>query len=99
MAQPLRPEDVAEAKTKQCPETVIEAFNKLIALNYSGGSATVKQEDVIAEILATTDTTRELIFSRGYLNVEEIFRQAGWKVRYIRPDYTENFPAWFDFKK
>ncbi|MCV9964272.1 hypothetical protein OIU34_20510 [Pararhizobium sp. BT-229] len=99
MAQPIRPEDVAEAKIGHIPGAVIEAFNKLIALNFSRGSATVRQNDVIVEITGTTEFSRAEIFDKGYLNVEEIFRRAGWKVSYTKPDYTESFPAYFEFRK
>lgn len=99
MTQPIRPEDMAEAKIGHIPGAVIEAFNKLIALKFSGGSATVRQEEVIAEIVGTTEISRGEIFDKCYLNVEEIFRQAGWKVSYTKPDYTESFPAYFEFRK
>lgn len=98
MVQPIRPEDVAEAKIGHIPGAVIEAFNKLIALNFSAGYATVKQEDVIAEIMNTTQLSRAEIFDKSYLNVEEIFRRAGWKVAYSKPDYTESYPAYFEFR-
>jgi hypothetical protein len=99
MSQPIRPEDIAEAKIGNIPAPVIDAFNKLIALNYSGGSATVRQGDVIAEVTGNTELTSGEIFDKGYLNVEEIFRAAGWKVSYTKPDYTESFPAYFEFRK
>ncbi|MBY3432748.1 hypothetical protein HFN89_00980 [Rhizobium laguerreae] len=99
MTQPIRPEDIAEAKIATIPATVIEAFNKLIALKYSAGSSTVRQKEVIAEITGTTSLTEGEIFDKGYLNVEEIFRGAGWKVSYVKPDYTESFAAYFEFRK
>jgi hypothetical protein len=99
MTKPISPDDIAEAKIGNIPAPVIDAFNKLIALKYSGGSATVRQEDVIEEIASTTSLSRGEIFDKGYLNVEEIFRAAGWKVSYTKPDYTESFPAYFEFRK
>ncbi|MCZ7862618.1 hypothetical protein O9X98_14680 [Agrobacterium salinitolerans] len=99
MTQPIRPDEIAEAKVGHIPAAVIEAFNKLIALNFSGGSAEVKQADVINEVVSTTNLDRYEIIDKGYLNVEEIFRKAGWKVSYEKPDYTESFPAYFEFRK
>lgn len=99
MTRPIRPDEIAEAKVGHIPAAVIEAFNKLIALNFSGDSASVKQDDVIDEVTRTTDLSRYEILDKGYLNVEEIFRKAGWKVRYEKPDYTETFPANFEFRK
>ncbi|MCS4088582.1 hypothetical protein [Rhizobium sp. BK176] len=99
MTKPISPDDIAEAKIGHIPEAVVAVFNKMIALNYTGGSATVRQEDVLKEIANTTTLDRGEIFDKGYLNVEEIFRAAGWRVSYTKPDYTESFPAYFEFRK
>jgi hypothetical protein len=99
MTRPISPDEIADAKVTQIPASVIEAFNKLLALNFSGGAARVKQDDVIAEIMLTTQLTRREIIDKGYLNVEEVFRSAGWKVKYDKPDWTETYPAVFEFRK
>lgn len=99
MAEPIRPEDVADVKRQVIPDVVIEAFNKLIALNFTGGRATVKQDDVISAIVNNSTLSRQELFDKGYLNVEEVFRRAGWKVSYTKPDCTEQFPSYFEFRK
>ena len=99
MTEPLKPSDVISAKKKQIPE-VIEAFNHLIAERIdSSGTATVYQEDAIFEIMARVEgLSRSEIFERKMLDVENIYKDAGWKVIYRSPDYTESFRPYFEFR-
>lgn len=43
--------------------------------------------------------TKDKIFSRGYLNFEEVYREAGWEVSYDKPAYNETYDASFKFKE
>lgn len=98
--QPLKPEDVGEAKTKHFPDAVIEAFNELIAEQYVNGTAKVKQKDVTARMVAKGIDKDEIAFN-GYLNVEEMYRSQGWKVKYDKPTYYagESYDAYFEFTR
>ena len=40
-----------------------------------------------------------LIFKCNWLDVEEIFRKAGWIVEYDKPGYNESYAATFNFRK
>ena len=42
--------------------------------------------------------TKAKIFSEGYLNVEEVYREQGWVVSYDKPGYNESYDANFKFK-
>ena len=35
----------------------------------------------------------------GWLDVEGIYRKAGWDVEYDSPGYCEDYPATFKFRK
>lgn len=105
MTKPISPKEVAACKAKSFPAFVFEAFNELIASKYTMGRATVKQNDVIALILQKANSgldedilTRGDIFDKGYLNVEEVYREQGWKVSYDKPAYNESYAAYFEFK-
>ena len=101
MIEPIKPQDIAQAKVKAFPDFVMQTFNELIAENFTNGKATVRQCDVIARMVklaASEDVTRNVILNRGWLNVEEIFREAGWKVTYDKPAYNECYEAFFEFK-
>lgn len=106
--QPIKPNEVAALKVNLIPDYVIEAFNQMIAENYKvpSKSATVYQDAVVKRILelspkefveSLTPITRQLIFDKGWLDIEEIFRSAGWDVKYDKPSYDESYEAYFKF--
>lgn len=96
--QPIKPSEVIRGKEKNLPDAVLEAFNELIAQNFSGRSATIKQDDVVALMVEKGLTPRE-IFDKHYLDVEDIYRAVGWVVEYDKPGYNESYHAYFVFKK
>jgi hypothetical protein len=99
MSKPISPKDVAKFKADTFPAYVFDAFNQLISENYNNRSATVKQKDVVTRMLLLSDTAnKDDIFSKGYLNVEEIYRAQGWKVSYDKPGYIESYDAYFEFR-
>lgn len=98
----LRPEHVSLEKQKHIPEFVFDAFNELIATGFNGRSARVEQKDVIERIqfyAGYGEIDRQEIFDKGYLNIEDIYREAGWKVEYDKPGYNETYGAYWIFKK
>lgn len=99
--KPITPSEVADQKLKDIPDFVIEIVNKLIASNFSGSRSCFQQEAVVAAILAAQPegVTRQAIFNNGWLNFEEIYRQAGWTVEYDKPGYNETYAANFTFSK
>ena len=97
MVQPIQPEDIAEEFIKSIPPEVIESFNELIVLHFNGDSSVVLQAEVVERMLEK-GLSRKDIYSRGWLNVESIYRKAGWSVDYDRPGYNEVYPAKFIFR-
>lgn len=94
MTLPIKPEDVVPLRSKNIPNWVIEAVNRLIVANWNGSSAVVLQEDIIKQY-----TGDVFCFDYNWLNFEEIFREAGWKVEYDKPHYSETYKAHFTFKR
>jgi hypothetical protein len=98
--KPISPQDVVEKKLESLPNVVIEAFNELIAKNFDGYSATIKQDEVIALIQSKNEAlSRQAIFDNHWLDVEDIYRKIGWSVMYDKPGYSESYSAFFVFKK
>jgi hypothetical protein len=95
--KPIKPDKIAEAKLQYFPEIIFETFNKLIAENYSNGSAIIYEEDIVDRLIVSGITSDE-IYDRGYLNVEEVYRVEGWKVIYKKPVYDDDYAASFTFK-
>lgn len=97
MTKPITPSQVSSSKV--IPPEVIEVFNELIAKNWDGHEAIVKQ-DVAARLAAKRlNITTETLFDNHYMDVESTFRKAGWKVEYDKPGYCETYEASFTFSK
>ena len=98
--KPITPQEASQQRQTQIPDFVIDAFNKLIAKNYRNGRSEVIQNEVMLEILATdADLTRQTVFDNGWLDVEEVYRAAGWRVEYDKPAYCESYDPFFVFSK
>lgn len=95
--KPISPKE-AVASHENFPDEVIEAFNELIVKNMRGGSSVVKQKDVVELIAKNMMISQHAVFEHGYLDIEAVFRQAGWVVIYDKPAYNENYEAHFTFR-
>jgi hypothetical protein len=91
----ITPDEALGLKEKLLPPFVMRVWNKLIAENLSGKTSIVMQSDAVDAL--TKFCKRDEIFEKGYLEVEAIFRKAGWKVFYDRPGFNETYDATFEF--
>lgn len=101
--KPITPAEVVKRKVELMPAGVIEAFNDLIAERWDGHSASVKQNDAVVAVMAKLkqsmpDLKREDLFEKHWLDVEDLFRKAGWSVAYDKPGYNEDYDAYWVFK-
>lgn len=102
MVEPIKPKDVVKAKQETLPDEVIEAFNELIAENWKGEYAKFKLAVVAERIrkkLGWGDEKAGQISKNGWLDVEDVYRKAGWKVVYDGPAYNETYQATFEFSQ
>jgi len=97
--EPIKPSEVVEVKKKMLPYEVIECFNELIAEKWNGQSATIKQTEAANRIAEQMGVDTQHLYDRGYMDIEDIFRAAGWVVEYDKPGYNETYPAAFEFRK
>lgn len=95
--KPISPADIAKAKNNAIPDVVLEVFNELIALNFTNGRARVQQVEVLNR-LEGAGMSRAEVLAANYLNVEEVYTAAGWKVQYIKPGFNETGETYFLFK-
>lgn len=93
--KPITPKEIALVKQTVFPEFVIKSFNELIAANYSDGSSTVMQKEVVIKIKEYEFAK----FNNDWLNVEEIYRKAGWEVTYDGPGFNESYEPHYIFRK
>lgn len=102
--KPISPEKVEQIRIHEMPEAIIQATNELIVRSWNGRSATVKVDEIIDQyfrVVREDDNkmTRKELFDKHYLDIEPAYREAGWKVQFEKPDYTESFPSYFVFSK
>ena len=99
MTRPITPDEVVALKQENMPDKVIEAFNAFIAEKWDGSSAYISQNEAARKIARFLDISESQVYSRHYLDVEDIFRKAGWHVEYDHKGYNEEGEDSFTFRK
>lgn len=101
--KPIKPNEILEKKLEAIPKEMIQAVNELIALKWNGTSSTVRQDDLLAKYFELSGqennrNNRDTVFDNNYLEIEEIYSDNGWNVKYSKPDYRETtFEPYFTF--
>lgn len=97
--RPISPEEL-DSREHLIPEQVIAAVNTLLAKNYDQktGKAQLRQSDIVflAVSLGLKSTD---IFNNCWLNFEDLYRRAGWVVKYDKPGYNESYEPVFYFER
>lgn len=95
MAGPISPDEARRANP--IPDAVYEAFNELIV----ECDGVVYQEEVVERILLKMPELENdrSIYKKGWLNVEDAYREKGWDVTYDKPGYNETYRPYFRFAK
>jgi hypothetical protein len=99
--KPITPQEVSEQKIKNIPDNVINCWNKAIVRNCKGGGsyATIFQSEIVGLLADAMEVSREEVFASDWLDIEPIYRAAGWKVEYDKPGYNETYVAYYTFNK
>lgn len=97
MIKPVSPEEISPASA--FPDSVIEVWNTLINRNYRNGKSKIYQEEAAQALAAAHSCSETYVYDQGWLDIEEMYRKAGWRVEYDRPAYNENYRAVFYFEK
>ena len=100
--KPISPDEAAKIQQKLIPDEIIESFNELIAENYNSLSkeSVVLQKDVLSRIhKKMPNISRGAIFKNNWLNIEELYSNEGWLVKYDSPAYCESYEPYFKFTR
>ncbi len=89
MNKPITPQEVAAVKAASFPPAVFECFNKRIAEAWDGTRSVVFQRQVGLDIADAAQVDTRTVDEKHWLDVEDAYRAAGWKVTYDKPDYNE----------
>jgi hypothetical protein len=106
--KPLSASTITEQKLSSIPDEIIESVNALILNRWTGLKAQIMQKEIVEEYVRLkknvgdereSQDIRDEIFKKHWLDIEEIYRQEGWDVKYDRPGFDENYEAFFVFTK
>lgn len=97
MTKPITPAEVEVNITK--PDEVIEVFNELICKYWDGHQAHFRQDEAVKLISKRINKSQSFLFENYYLDIEPLYRNAGWLVVYDKPGYNETYPETFTFSK
>lgn len=95
--KPITPEEVAELQKIPIPPEVIKTFNRLLGEKAVRGHATLYMAE-IQQSLSNEGVDYGKIFRNGWDELENMYRKAGWSVRYDRPGYNESYKSFYVFK-
>ena len=99
MTKPITPDEADKLKVLVFPSAVIEAWNELIIKSWNGRQAVVMQDDALRLIVDRMKCSRERVFDQRWLDIEQVYREAGWTIEYDKPGYNETYAASFKFTK
>ena len=96
---PISPDDIIESEVARIPGFVFDAFNELISkdYNFKYKTATVLQKDVVRIIKRLNNGNCD----SKWLDIEKIYGEKGWHVKYDNPGYCDNnsYEPYFLFTK
>lgn len=100
--KPFNPDEADRVAKHNIPDAVIQAVNEFLsspefALN---GRVSFKQDALIKRVQELNPgLDRRTLFDQHFLDFEEMYRDAGWKVVYDKPGYHENYDAYFEISR
>jgi hypothetical protein len=97
--EPITPQELNESLGEIFPVAVITSFNNLLKEKYRGdNSIIIKVDEAVNRILSLDDSlTRNILFEKKYLDIENLYRKFGWSVTFNSPDRDENFDSYYVF--
>lgn len=96
---PISPNDVQACMNGLIPDAVIEIFNEAIVAKFDGTSARVTVESVVPVICERLGCARNRVFDSHWLDIEDIFKKAGWSVEWHKAPYYSMSPSYWIFTK
>lgn len=102
MAKPITPKEAGSAKAaaKVFPDAVFDAFNELITKAFDGREARITFPVAAKAIAEKMGVAVEEVWKNSWwLDVEQVYRSAGWEVKTDSPGYCESYTGFYVFRK
>ena len=99
--KPITPQEVT---CNNIPNFVINTVNKLITNSWNGKCSIVTLHDLIYNLLKAYNngeplSKEEISLVKNWLCIEDIYRDAGWKVVCYQSYHTKGISIYFKFEK
>ena len=100
MTKPIGPTDtLLYKKTKLIDDAVFEAWNNCIARHYHNGRSKFALNELKSEIRKLTHVEDvDEMMNRGWLDLEDVYREEGWSVTFDKAAYNESYDSFFLFR-
>lgn len=95
----LSPDEVKPIQTSNIPDAVVQVFNELLVKHWDGTTAQIMQDDVLEKLLVEHNIERHDAFAKRWLDIEPIFAEQGWLVKYVKGPYYDTSPRYFHFER
>jgi len=99
MTKPITPAEAEAQRVTVIPDEVLEAFNQMIIKNLEGDRSSFKLREVADLAASNMQCQHKYLYDNKWLNVESVYRRAGWKVKFDSPSIGDNYDAYFVFTK
>lgn len=96
--QPLPADQIDSSKPYEIPELVIVLINNMLREVWDNGSAILFTKDIMQKLKLVFNKTEQEILQMHWLDIEPIYRKAGYNVEYIKPAYGEQGDSYFKFE-
>lgn len=96
--QPLPANQINSSKPYEIPELVIVLVNNMLKEAWDRGSAILHTKDIMQKLKLAFDKTEKEILEMHWLDIEPIYRKAGYNVEYVKPAYGEQGEPYFKFE-
>ena len=93
--RPIRPSEVL---IKDQPPGVYSTFNALIREKWDGLKAVVGLSEAVKRVSEEMDISSQECFDRGYMDIENNYKVAGWIVWFHKGDPGESSTYTFSIK-
>lgn len=98
MRKPISINDLTK-KNYEIPDLVIVIVDSMLKDRWQNNSAILFISDIIKSIQVVCNKTESEILNKHWLDIEPIYRQAGYDVEYHKPEINSIDKAYFKFSK
>jgi hypothetical protein len=96
--KPFTPDEARRNKAVVMPPEVIASVNELLSEKFST-RITITKDELIDRIMSKMAITRQEIIKLGFLDIETVYEDAGWVVKFDSPAYDENYTPFYIFER